>query len=90
MKTDYKEIFHIVKNVVEKNDPLSLLNAGSPKDEYDEEVQRIVSGLMQCKDTAGIQKLIYGIFLESFGAEAAGNINRYLNVAKEISLALKK
>ena len=90
MKSEYKYIFSIVKDIINKLDPIGLLSQGVPQDEYDEEISKIISGLRTCDNVEKTQKLIYNIFKENFGQETAGSINLYLEAARSIFENLNK
>jgi len=81
--------FTLVKEIVNKIDPIGLLKQGAPSDEYEEEIQRIAAKFRICNSTEDIQKLVYNIFKENFGQETAGDISLYLDIAQQLSHLLK-
>lgn len=80
----YKNLFSLVKAIVNKNDPIGLLEQGSPADEYDTEIKSIVAAATKCKTVQELQEEIYSIFKDSFGDETVGSKNLYLAIAKDI------
>ena len=66
-KNEYKKAFSIVKQVIAKIDPYSLLETGSPQDEFDSEVGSIVKQLPRCKSSIDIAHTIARVLTSSFG-----------------------
>jgi 3-methyladenine DNA glycosylase/8-oxoguanine DNA glycosylase len=65
-KKDYTEAFSIIKKAIAKADPYSLLESGSPEDEFDSEVSSIVRQLTRCKTAVDITHAIARTFNSSF------------------------
>jgi hypothetical protein len=74
----------IVKEIINREDPINLLHLDAPKDEYGSEIQTIAAGIRKCTSIEGIQKLIYATFKDSFGVDVAGEISWYSKIAYEI------
>lgn len=86
---DDKNIFSLVKEIIDKNDPIGLLKQGSPPDEYDVEIKSIIDNASKCKTVKELQDKIYSIFRDSFGNETSGNKGLYLAIAKDIFEKIK-
>lgn len=76
--------FILIKEIINRLDPIGLLKQGAPDDEYDDEIKKIAIGLPICNSVTDIQELVYNIFKENFGQETAGDISLYLDIAKSI------
>ena len=81
---DVKSTSALVKEIINKNDPLNLLKQGAPSDEYEAEIESITAAASKCKTVKELQEAIHGIFKDNFGEETAGNINLYFDIAKDI------
>jgi hypothetical protein len=53
---DHKNIFSLVKSIINKNDPIGLLKQGSPPDEYDTEIKNIIIAITKCKTVQEFQQ----------------------------------
>jgi len=62
MKSEYENTLLFVQDVINNLDPMGLLKQGAPKDEYNNEIQQIVSGLRMCNTIEDIQQLVYKVF----------------------------
>ena len=65
----YKKIFDELKTLINQIDPYSLIKEGAPKDEFDQEVARILTGLPKCSSSEDVEKLITGVFSDQFGED---------------------
>ena len=84
MTRDYKKLFEQVKHLVNKADPLRLLQQGAPSDEYDQEIAKILAHLHKCETVDELRKSVFAIFLESFGSTSAGNELNYQELASAL------
>lgn len=84
-----KDIFHIVKRVVDEYDLLELLKKNAPKDEYDSESRRIAAGLRNCIDVKDVQILVYTILRDSFGNDIPEKLELYFPIANAIFNAVE-
>ena len=73
--------FENIKNVVDKWDPINLLDF-APGDEYDEECMRIL--INYCSNSAELGKKIFSIFSERFEDAFVDNEARCILIADEI------
>ena len=79
----YKQ-FSLIKSIIDQADPIDLLSAGAPDDEYDAEAKQIVDVLNICSSKEEVQKKIHEIFIDMFDSEIAGAVDRYENIANEV------
>lgn len=56
-----------LKAVIDKHDPMGLLEMGAPSDEYGPEVRSISSGLSHCRNLKEVEAAIGGTFDFYFG-----------------------
>lgn len=70
----YKMLGRIVSSAVDGTDPLGLLAAGCPSNEYDLEIEPIAIDLdnMEEVDEAGVLAIVNTSFVEMFGPEVVG------------------
>jgi hypothetical protein len=66
-KHDYKKAQKIVRESIHRIDPYSLLEGGSPDDEFDSEINSIVGQLQRCGSGSDVAHAIAHILTSSFG-----------------------
>ena len=67
--TQYKlvpPLFTLIKNVIDKHDPIGLLSAGCPDDEYIPEVKRLAPQIKKDMTVQELSTLIHDVFVEMF------------------------
>ena len=89
MTADYKKLLEEVKQLVNKADPLRLLQQGAPSDEYDQEIAKILAHLHKCETIDELRRSVFAIFLESFGSTSAGSELDYQELASALYLLRK-
>jgi len=69
-----KQIYASVKRIVNKADPIGLLRAGAPDDEYHPEIDEIACRLPEpeCQSVAKTQAVVHRVFVKWFGTRTAG------------------
>ena len=60
----YNKQFRFVRDLFIKNDIVGLIDGGAPEDEYDSQINKILSGVKNCKTEEELQELIVKIFSE--------------------------
>lgn len=75
--------YEIVKSVLDKYDPMGLLDMGAPSDEYSEEATIIESTINQSKGFFSIKKIVENAFVTQFGE--CPNRTICAKIANEIS-----
>ena len=74
-----------VKKIVNAWDPIDLLSAHCPPDEYSVECKKIVESLTATASAQEIGLIIYSIFTESFGSDVfIKSINECIDVAQKL------
>ncbi len=68
-RDEYDEAFALVKAAIADWDPYSLLATGSPDDEFDDQVARILAGLSDISSDKDLSKLVSAVFSASFEKE---------------------
>ncbi len=84
-------LYQIVREIVDRLDPIGLLALGCPADEYAPEIERITQRLATAKALSleMVQNILHETFVESFDQELAGPKDRYQEAAREIVQHLK-
>ena len=80
-KKEYKELFKTIRLIFIGKDPMGFISGGSPQDEYDTEVSKILPALKDCKSVHDIQNVIIRVFEEQFDVKAISGFN---DIANEI------
>ena len=70
-----------VRSILLWHDPMHV---GVASDGYAPEVERILGGLDTTRSEQDVAHLVRSIFVEMFDSTAAGPIDRYLGIGKEI------
>lgn len=73
-----------VRSIINKHDPISLLECGCPVDEYDQEVNKIIPLLQVATNIDQLQNLVYEIFVDMFDKEIAGLKDKYRKLSEEL------
>lgn len=69
MKIVQQEIFLIIKEIINRWDPIGLLEDGAPDDEYDFEILKITNQITDYNSIYDLSNYIYNLFLKMFGDE---------------------
>jgi hypothetical protein len=85
----YSDFFLKIRAIVNRHDPIGLLAASSPNDEYDPEVADLIVHFRDMNNEEEAVRITFDIFARSFGIETAGTIVRYRLLAAEL-LQLKE
>lgn len=85
----HRIIFTNVQELVNRHDPVGLVEGGAPDDEYSAEVGKIVSILRQEVEASSLAEKIHQVFRDSFGDNIKVEKHLYLILATEL-LQLKK
>ena len=79
-------MFEIIKNVIIKWDPISLMEF-APPDEYDQECTDIFQAYTEKRKP--LSEIIYDVFTEAFEDEFKDDISKCTAIANEIEALLK-
>ncbi|MGZ3687308.1 MAG: hypothetical protein ACXVBW_03350 [Bdellovibrionota bacterium] len=88
-KKKYSELADIVREVINKSDPYSLLAGGSPPDEFDSEISKIVPEAIKPSTNREFAAHIAKVFGDSFGHKDF-TVENCLGMADEIRSKLKR
>lgn len=80
----YRELRHLVEDVLRRHDPIQLISIGAPRDEYDPEVGTILPRLKEASSLGDVQEVLHQEFTHWFGAKQAGPSDLYKGAAKEL------
>ncbi len=81
-KKEYKELYNGVREIFIRTDPMGLIEGGSPNDEYDSEVSKILPELKHCNDMGDLQSIILNVFKDQFDVKATSD--DFYDIADEI------
>ena len=74
----------IVKQAIDRADPIGLLAIGCPDDEYDPEIDRVMGYATMYLDPQELGRRIHQTFVEMFDERIAGPPEVYHHIAEEI------
>lgn len=81
------EKYNIIKQEIDKWDPVGLLNDGSPKSEYNIEITKISNQIELLNNKESLAEHIYNVFIEMFGNNTetkAKNLTECQKIAQNI------
>ena len=84
LKAAYGGLYSEVSRLLREADPIGLITMGAPDDEYDPEVSTILPRLREANAAVDVQRIVYEEFGRWFGADIAGPLTDYANVAERI------
>ncbi len=84
LRQKYRAIRRQVSAILREADPISLISAGAPADEYELEVGTIVPRIGEAASPELLQIIIHEEFVFWFGAEIAGPPEGYERTAEAI------
>lgn len=73
-----------VRYIVNKHDPIKLLDVGCLIDEYDPEVKLILTKIKLTKSLDEIHDMVYNIFVDMFDKSIAGPKTKYRRLSEEL------
>lgn len=79
-----KFLENLLRKEITKVDPIGLISMGAPKDEYDSEVEQIVSEINSCRNVKDLEELMYKTFVRMFDERLAGPKEIYRSLAFRI------
>jgi hypothetical protein len=88
LKKRYLRLVRSVDALLRQHDPMDLLNAGAPSDEYEPEAHAIAGRLTKCADVESCRLAVADVFDQQFGASDRSP-EQYLDLAREL-FALKE
>ena len=84
LQAAYGSIYSDVSRLLREADPIGLIAMGAPDDEYDPEVSTILPRLREANSAVDVQRIVHEEFGWWFGADIAGPITGYADVAVRI------
>jgi len=91
VKSSHGDRFSELRTIINRHDPIGLLDLGAPEDEYEPEAKTIIVQLDQSMTEKQIHNLIYREFLRWFEDEStAGPKEAYKELATEVHEWMKK
>ncbi|MDD2496102.1 MAG: DUF1871 family protein [Tissierellia bacterium] len=84
------EKYNIIKQEIDKWDPVYLYKMECPPNEYDLEVTKISSKIEELKDVNSLARHIYNVFLEMFGEETQTKTENIMECQKIVQNILDK
>ena len=83
-KAAYGSLYANVSHLLREADPLGLIAMGAPADEYDPEISTILPRLREANAAGDVQRIVHEEFVQWFGADIAGPLTGYADVAERI------
>lgn len=83
MKKEYFGQYKILREIINKADPMGLISQGAPEHEYDQEVSLILPKISKNKNNDEVANIIQDVFVNMFGEEAKINIAVYEEIARK-------
>jgi hypothetical protein len=84
LKAVYGSLYSDVSRLLREADPIGLIAIGAPDDEYDPEVSTILPRLRETNTVVDVQRIVHEEFVRWFGADIAGPLTDYADVAERI------
>lgn len=81
--------FHAISGAMFKHDPIGI-NLADNTDEYDAEAGTVIPRLSTCQSPEDVASVLHEEFQSWFGADTAGNLAAYRNLATEIWLIMER
>ena len=88
MEARYQVLVAAVERALNGADPLGLLEAGAPSDEYGSEIGATLPRIVNAQRSEDVTNVLHEEFLRSFGEGTAGSRQAYEAPAREIWDAL--
>ncbi len=82
-------LFHAISGAMFKHDLIGI-NFADNTDEYDAEVGTVIPRLSTCQSPKDVASVLHEEFQTWFGADTAGNLASYLDLAAEIWLIMAR
>ena len=83
-KKAYLELRAKVAEALNAADPIGLIAAGGPSDEYDGETTLVTARLVRANSAAELCAAIHAVFLKSFDEATAGPLDHYASLAASL------
>src|SRR5215510_15311929 len=84
LKEKYRSAYLELSRLVEEADPVQLIAASAPTDEYGPEVASILSRLHETRSVEDVQRMVHEVFVRWFGPDIAGQESDYTVLSKSI------
>ncbi|WML45434.1 DUF1871 family protein [Neobacillus sp. PS3-40] len=88
LKGKYNDAFEVIQEIINEWDPLDLLSLDCPDDEYESEIQRIVSATLNKDNADKMAEKINEILYKTFGDDFKKS-NDCLQIAERILKTLE-
>ena len=80
----------IVKQAIDQADPIGLLAIGCPDDEYDSEINQVLTYVTAYADPASLGQRIHQTFIKMFDERIAGPPEVHHHIARQILEGLEE
>lgn len=84
-----RDLEKVLREEINRADPIGLISLGAPADEYVIEVRKIEQGFNKIRNGKALEEFIYKTFVEMFDAKLAGPKSVYLKLSNRIYRRLK-
>jgi hypothetical protein len=83
LKDEYRGLYDSLESLLFRADPIGI-NFEDNADEYEPEVHTILPRLGSCASSDDVLRVVHEEFVRWFGAETAGPLSRYHQIASDI------
>lgn len=80
----YKFYLSDLRTLLNKHDPVHLIDAGAPESEYDLERSPTAARLAKCNSVEEVLGMVHGVFCEMFDESTAGEKTNYDALAEDL------
>ena len=84
LRQQFGSLYDQVMNLLRQHDPLSLLEAGVPNDEYEPELGTILPRLAETHEPRDVMRVVHEEFVRWFDADIAGHRSDYQALGQDI------
>lgn len=81
---EYRRLFKRVRTIINGCDPMGLIAAGCPADEYEQEVAWVLVAMKKATSEAALVGEIKGVFAEMFSYDDVARFPRWDDLVKEL------
>lgn len=79
-----KFLKNLIREEINKADPIGLISMGAPRDEYGSEAEEIMLTIGTCRTEKDLEGLIYKTFVRMFDKRIAGSREIYRELSSRI------
>ena len=89
LQKEFGSFYRDVSNILFRHNPMDLDGKHNTGD-YEPEVDLLLQRISEAENPGALRKLLFEVFVNDFGAENCGSIDRYEAAASDIWKALER